>query len=67
MLLLDAALLAFGDAIRPTLLFDVLKAGVIIRELAVKIRDGVAQLFGDALFGLHGSYRLPEALLVVKG
>src|ERR1700730_2825899 len=67
MLALDAALLAVGNAVRPALLFDVLKAGVIVRKLNVEIRYGVAQMFRNALFGLHGRYRLPEGLLVVKG
>lgn len=66
-LAVNAALLALGNAVRPAFLFDVLKAGVIVRKLGVKIRDCVAQLFWDALFGLHGNYRLPEGLLVVKG
>ena len=68
--LLGTALLAEGYAIRPALLFDVLKAGVVVRKLGVKIRDGVSQFLGDTLFGLHARphyVSLAEALLVVKG
>src|SRR6266581_3695824 len=59
MLPLDAALPALGYAIRPALLFNVLKAGIVVRKLGVKVRDGVAQLSGDALLRLHG---LPHCL-----
>src|SRR6266699_2550770 len=59
MLPLDAALPALGYAIRPALLVNVLKAGIVVRKLGVKVRDGVAQLSGDALLRLHG---LPHCL-----
>src|SRR5882724_2507789 len=57
-LALDAALLALSDATRPALLFDVFQTRIIVGKLAIKIRDGVAKFFGDALFGLHNVYSL---------
>jgi hypothetical protein len=48
-----AALLALCNPAGPTLLFHVLQAGVIVRKLAVKVPQGVAQLFGYALFDFH--------------
>lgn len=67
MLAFDAALRALSNTIRPALLFDVFKARIIVRELAVKVRDRTAQLFRNALLRLHGKYSLAGALLVVKG
>src|SRR6266436_10034758 len=58
MLALYAALLAFGDSIRPTLLFDIFKAGVIIRKLSVELAHCVAKFLRDGLFGFHGSLNL---------
>ena len=52
-LALDAALLALSYPVRPALLFDVLKAGVVVRKLAVKIRDCVAQMLGNTLSRFH--------------
>ena len=67
MLALDAALFTVSDAVRPALFFDVFQTGIIVRKLAVKIRDCIAQFFWDDLFRLHDIFRLPEVLLVVKG
>src|SRR6266568_1575171 len=61
MLLLDTALLTLSDAIRPALLFDVLKAGIIIRELGIKIRHCVAQVSRDTLLRFHGRLNCSQA------
>src|SRR5579885_2627402 len=52
-LALYTALHAPGNAIWPALFFDVLKARIVIRELAVKVRHGVTKLFRNALLGFH--------------
>ena len=54
MLLLAAALLAVGDAIRPTLLFDIFEAGIIGRKLSVELSNCIPQFYWDGLFWLHG-------------
>jgi hypothetical protein len=67
MLALHLALLALSDAIWPALLFDVFEAGIIVRKFGVKIRHCVPEMFWYALFGLHGTYRLPKRLTCCQG
>src|SRR6266404_1469958 len=67
MLPLDAALLAFGDSIRPAFFLDIFEACIIVRKFAVEVCDRIAEFFGYALFGLHGRYRLPETLTCCQG
>ena len=52
MLAFDAAFLALGDAIRPTLFFYVIEACIIIWKFAVQIGDRIAQIRRLALFEL---------------
>ena len=44
MFALDAAFRALGDAIRPTLLFYVFEAGIIVWKFAVKIGYRIVQI-----------------------
>lgn len=71
-----AILLAFitravRDAIRKTLLFQVLNASIIVGKLAIEVLKGKAQFLGNGLFNFvrdfHDAFRLPEYLLDVKG
>ncbi len=61
------ALGAVGNTIGPTLLFQIVKAGVIVRKLFVEIPKGIAQFLGDALFGFHSGEIVSKGLRVVKG
>jgi hypothetical protein len=47
------ALFAIGDAIRPALLFDRLKANIITRKISVKLIPRVAQMLWDCLSPVH--------------
>ena len=63
---------AWRDTIRPTLLFDVLQARIIIRKLNIEIVNGIAQFWRYRLllfnsFSAFHEYRIANALLVVKG
>ena len=69
-LALSLALLAIGDAVRPSLLFDVFQTGVIGRKITIEVFDRVFLLWWDALsllLSFHGRNILPYVLLVVKG
>ena len=61
------ALAAVGHSAGKTLLFDLLKAGVIVREIFVELLEGVAEFGGDCLASIHGKNSLPDVLLVVTG
>jgi hypothetical protein len=60
------ALAADGYAARKALLFDLLKAGIIGREVSVELVEGVAEFSGNGLSAVHAN-SLPYLLLVVKG
>lgn len=69
-LALDAALAALSHAAWIPLLFDVLKASVVVRKLFVEVPHGVAECFRYALFNFHRSLTnqfYDRRLLVVKG
>jgi hypothetical protein len=61
----DSAFRAHGHAIRPTLLFHVLKASIIGWKIFVELIDCVSQVLWDCLSAVHGSI-MPFVLLVVK-
>lgn len=65
MFTLDSALRTEGNAIRPTLFFDVLKTGVIIGKFGVELIDCVSQVLRDCLSPVHVD-SMPFILLVVK-
>ena len=64
------ALLAIGDSAGETLLFQVLKASGIVGELAIEIRDRVAQVSRDweegRWAGRTGEWRRRRWVRVVK-
>ncbi len=66
MLSRSLALVADGDAARKALLFDLLKAGIVVRESAVKVFDGVAEFFRDGLSAVHAN-TMPYVRLGVQG
>jgi hypothetical protein len=61
------ALVAVGYAAGETLLFDLLKAGIIGWKVFVELLEGVTKFGGDCLASIHGENSLPDVLLVVKG
>ena len=64
-LAVSLALLAGRYATRPALLFDVIKAGVIIGKLAVKIGNSVLLIAGNRIASaFHNKNSLPYVLLV---
>jgi hypothetical protein len=63
----DSALFTERHAAGKPLLFKVLKAGIVIGELAVKIIDCVPQMLRDCLTAIHGINSMPNLLLDVKG
>ncbi len=63
---LSLTLRAVGYAVRPALLLNILKAGIISGEFLIEVPHGVAKCFGYALFGFH-TESVPCGLLVVKG
>lgn len=54
-------------AIREAHIHYALEAGVIVRELSVKLVSGVSKLGWDCLSAIHGRDSMPFVLLVVKG
>jgi hypothetical protein len=66
-LALDAALRALGDASRPSLFHYVIEAGIIIRKLAIKVPNGIAEFFRNTLFDSHNAGSLTGGVRVVKG
>src|SRR6266850_1115979 len=58
---LDAALRAFGHAVRPTLFLDAFKAGIVARKLGIELAYRIAQFLRDGLFGFHGSLNCLKA------
>ena len=70
MLAVLLALRAMAHAVRETLLSDIAKAGVIVREFVIEVLHAVPELSRNALFDFHISLTeksIPEHLLVVKG
>jgi hypothetical protein len=59
--------MAVGHAAGEALFFDRFKAGVVGRELPVKILEGIAEFGGNGLASIHGKNSMPCVLLVVKG
>jgi len=50
------ALFAIGNSVREALLFEVLKASIVIRKLAVEIFYRVPQVLWNRLSAVHGFY-----------
>ena len=61
------ALLAVDDPAGETLLFQVLKASGVIRELAVKVVDRVPEMLRNCLSLIHGKDSVSQILRDVKG
>jgi hypothetical protein len=55
------------DSAGETLLFQVLKASRVIRELAVKVIDRVPEMLWYCLSAIHGKNSMPFYLRDVKG
>ena len=74
MLTLDLALFAMGNAVRESLFFKPLQAGVFVGKLLIEVVHGVAQVLWNRLLNalfvvvvLHNKNSLPHLLLDVKG
>jgi hypothetical protein len=68
MLSICVALDAVSYSVRPTLFFQELQAGIIVRELSVQVGYGVLlKAFNGIATAFHDADSLPFVLLVVKG
>ena len=70
MLPLNFTLGTGGNAVRPTLLFDVVKASIVIRELAIELIQRVLLRFVKnvvAALNITHEQIMSRCLLVVKG
>lgn len=61
------ALLAIGYAAGKSLLFDLLKTGIIGRKIGLKLLKRIAKFLGYGLTAIHGSTTMPSVRLGVKG
>jgi hypothetical protein len=62
-----SALFAVGDSAGEALLFQVLKASRVIRELSVEVVDRVPEMLWNCLSAIHGKNSMPFSLRDVKG
>ena len=58
---LDATCGAVGYDVRPALLFNVFKAGIIVGELGIEVCHGVAQFLWNTLRYFHANLRSDAA------
>jgi hypothetical protein len=56
-----SALFAIGHAAGEALLFQVLKASIVVWKLTVKIADRIAKLSGNRLSAVHGKTNIADS------